>query len=93
MEKYNISPKIIGGRVYCNSKTDEQIAKMNIDQRYKEDNRIVTWTKGVVNFGFDQKFIHNGMIINDTDNRSQDILKDTDIIGNRNITNNGNWFV
>jgi hypothetical protein len=49
------------------------------------------------NFGFDQNFLHNGLIINDTDDRVQTILGETEddthgIIGRRNIKYNGNWF-
>jgi hypothetical protein len=49
------------------------------------------------NFGFEQNFIHNGLIINDTDDRVQKILGETEeethtIIGTRNIVENGNWF-
>ena len=70
---------------------------MDIDRRWREDNRIPTWTFGMQNFGFDQNFIHNGGIINDTDDRVQKILGETEdelhtIIGQRNIRDNGKWF-
>jgi hypothetical protein len=71
---------------------------MDIVRRFANDNRIPTWTQGMVNFSFDQNFIQNGLIINDTDDRVQTILGDNEdgtgheIVGNRNIKFNGSWF-
>jgi predicted nuclease of restriction endonuclease-like (RecB) superfamily len=95
---YNEAATMLKGTVYCNIVDDnEKLKNMDIDRRWKEDNRIPTWTFGMQNFGFDQNFIHNGLIINDTDDRVQKILGETDedihvIIGQRNIRENGNWF-
>lgn len=95
---YSESPKMLHGTVHCNSIDDvEKLKQMDIDRRWRQDNRIPTWTFGMQNFGFDQNFIHNGLIINDTDDRVQTILGETeddthDIIGRRNIKYNGNWF-
>lgn len=100
MEKlshYEQSPKMINGVTHCNIKSDKELKHMSIDRRWEQDNRIPTWTFGMQNFGFDQHFLHNGLIINDTDDRIQKILGETEtqtnvIIGTRNIRYNGNWF-
>ncbi|MBR4316871.1 MAG: hypothetical protein IKP65_07930 [Alphaproteobacteria bacterium] len=65
---------------------------MNIDQRWNEDNRIPTWTFGMVNFGFDANFVQKGGMINGTDDFVLKILKDNEEIGTRKINYNGNWF-
>jgi hypothetical protein len=98
MEHYDQSPRMIKGTTHCNISNDlEQIKNMSIDRRWREDNRICTWKYGMQNFGFDQNFIHNGGIINDTDDRVQEILGDSEegsheILGTRNIKYNGSWF-
>jgi hypothetical protein len=98
MEHFEHSPKMFRGTVYCNNIDDmEKLKNMSIDRRWNEDNRIYTWTFGAMNFGFDQNFLYKGGVINDTDNRHQTILGETEnstheIIGSRNIRYNGNWF-
>ncbi len=97
MENYATSPKMIGGTVYCNEKASaEQLREMDINRRWNEDNRLLTWTFGLVNAGYDQRFIQNGGIINDTDDRVQKIVdkneeEHDELKGYRNIKNNGNW--
>lgn len=98
MEHYDQSPKMLKGTVHCNEIDDvEKLKNMSIQRRFREDNRIYTWTFGAVNFGFDQNFIHQGGIINGTDDRVLEIISDTEnntreITGTRNIRYNGNWF-
>lgn len=92
-QHYDHSQKMINITVNCNAIDDvNKLKAMDIDRRWNEDNRIPTWTFGMMNFGFDQNFIQNAMIINDTDDRVQTILEDEEIIGDRNIRYNGNWF-
>lgn len=98
MKHFEHSPNMIRGTVHCNKIDDaEKLKNMSIERRFRQDNRIYTWTFGVQNFGFDQNFLHKGGIINDTDDRIQKILGETEenvheIIGTRNIRYNGNWF-
>jgi hypothetical protein len=95
---YEQSPNMLMGTVHCNNIDDvKKLKSMSIDRRWEEDNRIPTWTFGMQNFGFDQNYLHQGNIINDTDDRVQKILGETEeevnvIIGTRNIRYNGNWF-
>ena len=91
---YDQSPDMLHIEVHCTDKTPEQLKAMDIDRRWREDNRSVTWTFGMQNFAFDQNFIWKGMLINDTDDRVQKIvdknLEDKDeVVGTRNIRYNG----
>ena len=98
MENYTISPNMIGGTVYCNEKSKvEELKAMNIDRRWNEDNRVLTWTFGLINAAFDQRFVHQGMLINDTDDRALKIVdkneeESNELKGYRNTRYNGNWF-
>ena len=91
---FNQSEKMIHLKVNACAYTDEQLKAMDIDRRWSADNRIPTWTFGMVNFGFDQKFLQNGGIIDDTDDRVQPIWSpDTyEVTGYRRIVHNGNWL-
>ena len=98
MENYSISPKMIGGAVYCNEKSSvEDLKAMNIDRRWNEDNRVLTWTFGLINAAFDQKFIQNGMVINETDDKVLKIVdknkeESEELKGYRHTRYNGNWL-
>lgn len=91
MEHYKQSPNMIYSYISCN-KQGIDLKNMNIDQRWNEDNRIPTWTFGMVNFNFDVNFIHKRNVINETDDFVLKILKDNQEIGTRKINHNGNWF-
>lgn len=90
---------MIGAKITCNgyNNTVEKLRSMNIDRRWQEDNRIPTWTFGLVNMAYDLNFIHKANIICDTDDRVQPIEADVEgengverqIIGARNIRFNG----
>ena len=90
---YVISNKYIKNRVFCNEKPLSVIANMDIDMRWKYDNRIMAAGCGVVNFGFDQNFKVNGLSINEVDEKPISIYKDNEIIGYSFNKNNGNWFI
>lgn len=90
---YVISDKYIKNRVFCNEKPLSVIANMNIDMRWKYDNRIMAAGCGVVNFGFDQNFKVNGLSINEVSDKPISILKDNEVIGYSFNKNNGNWFI
>lgn len=90
---YVISDKYIKNRVFCNEKPLSVIANMNIDMRWKYDNRIMAAGCGVVNFGFDQNFKVNGLSINEVSDKPTSILKDNEVIGYSFNKNNGNWFI
>lgn len=95
--QYKKSPEMIHMQTKC-LEEKEDLKKMDITRRFYNDNRIPTWTFGMVNFSFDQNFIQNGLIINDTDDRVQTIIDDNqegtgrEITGTRNIKFNGSWF-
>ena len=97
---YPGSPKMIPGESRCTTDSIEKLKKMSIDQRWERDNRIPTWNFGMANFRFDQNFIHQGNIINDTDDFVQTILSDKEgengavreVTGTRKIKFNGGWF-
>lgn len=97
---YPGSPKMIQGKQYCTTESIEKLKNMSIDQRWERDNRIPTWTFGMANFHFDHNFIHQGNIVNDTDEFVLNIESDVDgengpvreVIGTRKIRFNGSWF-
>lgn len=90
---------MIGTKITCNgyNNTVEKLSTMGIDRRWSEDNRIPTWTFGLVNMAYDFNFIPNANIVCDTDDRVQQIVADVEgeegvgrqIIGARNIRFNG----
>ena len=92
-----IYPEMIGGTVYCNEKASvEELKAMSIDRRWQEDNRLLTWTFGLVNAGFDQRFLQNGGIICDTDDRVLKIVdknqeEPDEVKGYRYVRHNGSW--
>lgn len=94
-----VKSPMIGTKITCNgyNNTVEKLRNMNIDRRWQEDNRIPTWTFGLVNMAHDFNFIHKANIVCDTDDRVQQIVADVEgvngierqIIGARNIRFNG----
>lgn len=93
MSEYVVSDKYIKNRVWCNEKSLTVIANMDLDMRWKYDNRIMAAGCGVVNFGFDQNFRVNGGSINEVEEKPISIWKDNSTIGYRFNENNGNWFI
>ena len=94
------SPNMILGKVTCNgldADSVEKLKKMDIDRRWECDNRVPTWTFGLVNMGYDFNFVHKGGIVCDTDDRVQKIESDVDsedgvvrkVTATRNIKYNG----
>ena len=94
------SPNMIFGKVTCNGIDADSVDKlkaMDIDRRWNCDNRIPTWTFGMVNMGYDMNFVHKGGIVCDTDDRVQKIESDVDtedgvirkVTATRNIKYNG----
>lgn len=92
MTVFHKSDKIVGGRVYCNSKTMEQISHMKMADRFVNDNRVAVPGRGFVNFGFDQYFRLPGGMMNETDQKAHPILTDNEITGYRYFRHNGSWF-
>ncbi len=91
---YNTSESLVHIKTNACKHTDEQLKNMDINRRWEADNRTATWNLGMVNFGFDQNFLHKGGMINDTDDRVQPIW-DSDaleITGYRRIVYNGSWL-
>lgn len=91
---YDTSESLVRMKVNACKHTDEQLKNMGIDRRWEADNRTATWNFGMVNFGFDQNFLHKGGMIDDTDDRVQPIW-DSDaleITGYRRIVYNGSWM-
>ena len=97
---YEQSPNMICAKLRMNGLDADSVEKlkaMNIDRRWECDNRIPTWTFGLVNMGHDFHFVQNGGIICDTDDRLLKIEKDVDtedgairkITATRNIRYNG----
>ena len=93
MEKYSTSEKYVKGTVSMNEKSLSVIANMDIDMRWKYDNRIAVPGWGMMNWGFNQNFRVNGGSINETDDMPITIWSDNGLKGRRFISNNGNWFI
>lgn len=93
MEKYSTSEKYVKGTVSMNEKSLSVIANMDIDMRWKYDNRIAVAGWGMVNWQFNQNFRINGGAINEVDDTPITIWKDGEIIGRRYISHNGNFFL
>lgn len=98
---YTGSPAMLNNRVYNNTgSNNKSLKEMSIDRRWECDNRIPTWNFGVMNFGFDQNFIHKGNIIDDTDEFTLNLTDDVEtengplreVVGVRKIKFNGSWF-
>ena len=78
---YNQSPHTIRTKISCNgidADTVEKLRAMGIDRRWECDNRIPTWTFGLVNMAYDFNFVHKGGIVNDTDDMLLKIEGDVD---------------
>ena len=100
---YHQSPNMTFGKAACNgagARSVEELKGMGIDRRWECDNRIPTWNFGVVNFGFDQNFIHKANVIDDTDEFTLNVHSDVegdngpvrDVTATRKIRFNGSWF-
>lgn len=91
--QYVKTEKMTKNTVYCNEKPISVIANMDMDMRWKYDNRIAVAGWGVVNWGFNQNFRVNGGSINEVDDKPISICKDTEITNYRFQKSNGNWFI
>ncbi len=70
---YQQSPDMIQVKLTMNgidADSVEKLKAMDIDRRWNCDNRVPTWTFGMVNMGHDFNFLHNGGIVCDTASRS-----------------------
>jgi len=94
------SPNMIQAKLTMNgidADSVEKLKAMDIDRRWNCDNRVPTWTFGMVNMGHDFNFVHKGGIVCDTDDRVQKIESDVDsedgiirkVTATRNIQHNG----
>jgi len=93
MAHYTTSTQMIKGTVHCNQYTVNQLKNMDMDLRWKFDNRVLMPGKGYVNYGFNQYFVQNGGAINQTDDKVITIRKDNAETDTRYFKYNGNWFV
>ena len=78
---YHQSPDMIQVKLTMNgidADSVEKLKAMDIDRRWNCDNRVPTWTFGMVNMGHDFNFLHKGGIICDTDDRVQKIEEDVE---------------
>lgn len=92
--EYVVSDKYIKGKVWCNEKPISVIANMDLDMRWKYDNRIMAAGVGVMNFGFDQNFKVNGGAINEVEEKPISLWKDGEVTGEYRFNkSNGNWFI
>lgn len=94
------SPNMICAKLTMNGLDADSVEKlkaMDIDRRWNCDNRVPTWTFGLVNMGHDFNFVHKGGIVCDTDDRVQKIEEDVEtddgvirqVTKTRNIKYNG----
>lgn len=97
---YHQTPNMIQTKLTMNgidADSIEKLKNMNIDRRWNCDNRVPTWTFGLVNMGHDFNFVHKGGIVCDTDDRVQKIEEDVEtnegvirqVTKTRNIKYNG----